>query len=56
MCFFEIDAAQYVISVILPGGVIGNTAEFGSAFPGSSPGWAVSLRSKIYVFELRLVS
>lgn len=24
----------------LPGGVIGNTAEFGSAFPGSSPGWA----------------
>ena len=26
---------------MLPGGVIGNTAEFGSAFPGSSPGWAV---------------
>ena len=25
----------------MPGGVIGNTAEFGSAFPGSSPGWAV---------------
>jgi hypothetical protein len=29
----------------LPGGVIGNTREFGSRFPGSSPGWAASLRS-----------
>lgn len=25
----------------MPGGVIGNTREFGSRFPGSSPGWAV---------------
>ncbi len=24
----------------LPGSVIGNTPEFGSGFPGSSPGWA----------------
>ena len=29
---------------MLPGGVNGNTAEFGSAFPGSSPGWAARLR------------
>ena len=29
----------------LPGGVIGNTAEFGSAFPGSSPGWAAMRRT-----------
>ena len=26
---------------ILPGGVIGNTPDFGSGFPGSSPGRAV---------------
>ena len=27
---------------LLPGGVIGNTQEFGSCFPGSSPGWAAT--------------
>ena len=35
----------------MPGGVIGNTAEFGSAFPGSSPGGAV-LRLDHYVVSL----
>jgi hypothetical protein len=27
--------------ISLPGGVIGNTREFGSRFSGSSPDWAV---------------
>ena len=40
---------------MLPGSVIGNTAEFGSAFPGSSPGWAARPRSRVFMLELCLV-
>ena len=31
----------------LPGGVIGNTREFGSRFPGSSPGWAAQNQNEV---------
>ena len=37
----------------LPGGVFGNTAEFGSAFPGSSPGWAAMLTIVRIILDVR---
>ena len=34
----RVDVAQFPLHTRLPGGVTGNTAVFGTAFPGSTPG------------------